>query len=102
MTYNNANDRFLHVGQIVWWHPAGDPGQEPWAAVVTQINQRTLRVGCFSKVNKDLIVRDGVRHISDPFPDNEETRRQGAWSHTPQTNMLMELFGDPKVQKKIA
>lgn len=99
MRYENKKDEFLFVGQDVWWYPHGDLGQKPHAAKVTEVNQHSLRLHVFSKVNKDLIIRDGVVHMSDTRLQSPDLKDQGGWDHTPQTKKLIELFCDPKVKK---
>jgi hypothetical protein len=83
----------LFVGQTLHWFPHGDPGQEPWTALVTKVNAHSLRLHVLSPSNKDGIVKDGVRHMSDPTVHNEETKLQGGWDHTPQTKLLVNYFG---------
>lgn len=101
MRYDNAKDLMLFVGQIVWWYPYGDVGQEPHAGVVTKINPHTIDITTWSPGNKDGKIRGGVRHMTDPSKASDEVKQMGSWEHTRQTKMLMDVLG-VKQQAKAA
>ncbi len=70
----------VDVGMDVWWFPHGDTTQSPFAAKVTRVGQDSLCLSIFHPDNYNLMIRDGVRHSSDPRSrDNDDVIQSGVW-----------------------
>ncbi len=70
----------VDVGMDVWWFPHGDKSMAPFAAKITRVGQDSVCVSIFHPDNYNLMIRDGVRHGSDPRSrDNEEVIQSGTW-----------------------
>lgn len=79
------------VGTVVWWYPDGDPYQEPHAAIVTKVGGDSVNVNILDCASYNFMIRDGVRHLSDPRSRNPDTRDGGAWDHHPSTVKVQTL-----------
>lgn len=73
----------LQVGDPILWYQDCDPGQEPRAAIVTKIGSRSICCSILAPENQNLLVRDGVLHISDPKARLQFNKDSGAWDYSP-------------------
>lgn len=72
----------VDVGMDVWWYPHGDLSQQPFAAKVTRLAAESVCLSIFHPDNYNLMIRDGVRHLSDPRrKDSEDVIESGLWDH---------------------
>jgi len=69
------------IGQIVWWYPQGDTNQTPLAAVVTRVGFDSLNLNIFAPNSVNMLIRDGVRHKSDPRSRSDDMRESGCWEY---------------------
>ena len=81
----------VEVGQIILWFPHGEASAEPWPAIVTRVGHANLCCGIFSPTSYNLMIRDGVRHVSDPQAKKAELLEQGGWDYTPRDKRGMDL-----------
>lgn len=83
-----------YVGDMVlWWAHGETENHLPLPAVVVSVGTRTLNLAVFQPLRTSALVKDGVRHISDPDARRDEFVEMGAWSHTPRTEQLHQLHG---------
>lgn len=80
------------VGQDVWWFPAR--GMEPHAAKITQVNSGSVNLAIFEPDMRQLLPRDGVRHVDDPRVRPIEIEESGLWDFTPLTKRLLTMAAE--------
>ncbi len=79
------------LGQIVFWYPHGVRTGAPHVAIVTGVAVKSLNLNILSPMSYNFLIRDGVRHMSDPDAKKPELLECGAWEHTPDTLRAVEL-----------
>ena len=82
----------VEVGQIVHWYPDGDRNQQPHAAIVTRVANRTVSLNTVVPSILNFLPREGVRHVNDPDARQVEFRENGAWDYTKQHREHLELL----------
>lgn len=81
----------VQVGDIVLWYPKGDPKMPGQPAMVTSVSRQTIACNIFSRAFRDLKIREGARHITDPQATRPELADEGAWDYTFQAKLLMDF-----------
>lgn len=84
----------VSVGQVVLWFPYGDKEQGKFAALVTAVGPETVCVAVHDPQMRDHLIRDGVRHASDPRCKEAERNECGLWSYTDHDLAQMELAAE--------
>ncbi len=68
------------VGMPVLWFPYGDNANGVFPATVVKVNNQTLTLAVMTPDSLNLLVKEGVRHMSDPQARQAELRDQGGWA----------------------
>lgn len=54
------------LGQTVFWYPSGNILEDPQAGFVSRVGHDTICINLLSPSLKDFVIKDGVRHVTDP------------------------------------
>lgn len=73
------------------WFPHGVRANAPHIGFVTKLGHDSVCLSILHPNNHNFMIRDGVRHVSDPRTRQVELAEQGAWEHTPATLRLQKL-----------
>jgi hypothetical protein len=76
------------VGQTVLW--SFNPGSEQCPAVVTKVGQDSVAVCVHVESLKDHLLKNGVRHTTDPWLAKFPQHEGGCWDFTTWDKMLVE------------
>lgn len=77
------------LGPCVWYP---QPGHEPSAGMIVQVGDRSVSVIVLSPYNRAGVIKDGVRHISDPDLSSKPTAvSAGCWDFTDDQKALRAL-----------
>lgn len=79
------------IGDVVLWYQEGDPDSPPFAAHVTAIGLDSLTLNIMDPSVRNYSIKDGVRHISDPYCRRAETKDAGGWEYRPKDLALLKL-----------
>lgn len=79
------------LGDVVYWYPHGDLAVPPFAAVVTKVSAMSLCLNLFDPSSYNMLIRDGVKHVTDPTLRDPERREMGAWDFPPAVKRLRRL-----------
>lgn len=90
----------VSLGDVILWYPDGDINQEPQPAIVSNIGGDTINVNIISPTSYNFLIRDGVRHVSDPRRRGPEVRDSGAWDYTPMLRHLYRLLTEAPAGKR--
>lgn len=84
----------VEVGQLVLWsHGQGD---KPAPAIVLQVGMAAITVAVHINGVKDHVLKNGARHVDDPFVRTHPQHDQGVWDLTPRDkriDALLENYG---------
>jgi hypothetical protein len=83
---------FVELNMSVLWYPDGDSRQQPHPAFVTAVGHDSVCVNIMAHNSYNFLIRDGVRHVSDPRIKDAERRESGAWDYTPFVKRLLALL----------
>jgi hypothetical protein len=89
----------VRIGMIVHWFNDDAIDQIPMAAIVNSIGHRSIGLSIVNPQSYNFMVRDGVRHRSDPLIRSEDMTDNGVWDHTPETMLLQELLAQMASKK---
>ena len=72
------------VGELVWWCEDADVSR-PCAGIITFVGDRAVTVNVPTPDLRDFLVKDGVRHVSDPDLREKAFLRaeRGGWDFHP-------------------
>jgi hypothetical protein len=76
------------LGQTVLW--SYNPGSAPSPAVVTKVGHDSIAVNIHVDSLKDHLLKNGVRHTTDPWLAKFPAHDGGCWDFTIWDKMLME------------
>jgi hypothetical protein len=76
------------LGQCVLW--SFNPGGEQSPAVVTKVGQDSIAVNVHVDSYKDHLLKNGVRHVTDPWLQKFPSHDGGCWSFNSFDLMIME------------
>lgn len=82
---------YVELGLPVLWYPQGNRSLEPTAATVTRVGNENVCVNLLSHELKDMPLRDGVFHVSDPRSRKPDTLDNGAWDYCPWWKLIQRL-----------
>ncbi len=80
----------VEVGQVVLW--TYGPGDRPAAALVVKVGTGSLTLAVHADGVKDHILKNGVRHVDDPFLKTHPASDQGVWDLTPRDRKLNDMI----------
>lgn len=72
------------IGDLVHWFPGGDQGQTPHPAFVAESYRDNLTLLVMNGDLHNFLIRDSVRHVSDPKVREDWAFEFGAWDYSPQ------------------
>lgn len=78
------------VGACIW-RPR--PGGEPAPALITYVGSRAVSCVIFPPDSRQFLLRDGVRHESDPELSNPHASDAGCWDYTEEQKQIRMLLG---------
>lgn len=81
----------IELGDVVFWFPGGSESADPHVAMVTKVGAETIHLNVFATNTYNLLLRDGVRHLTDPNAKRFETSENGAWDYTPRHKRLLKM-----------
>ena len=79
------------VGLPVYWYPSGSKADKPHAAFVSGAANRSLSLNILSPTTYNYLLRDGVRHVSDPDAKRVEFQESGAWDYVPWYKAFLDM-----------
>lgn len=91
----------VSVGKWVLWAWNRDSDSSP--AVVVKVGSRSIEVLVHVASLKDHVIKNGVRHIDDPFLQKFPQHDGGCWQDTPHNiridRLLKNFEDDPEVEE---
>jgi hypothetical protein len=82
----------VSLGQmVIWWDCGESDTSTPFAAVVTGVGTEALSLMILPPSSHNAMVRDGVRHNSDPNRSPALDTECGTWDYTDETYELHRL-----------
>ena len=77
----------ISAGETVLWFSGSDLAN-PSPGIVTSVGNETINVSVVVPNCLNFLVRDGVRHVSDPKAKSSEAADNGLWDYTPSAKRL--------------
>lgn len=79
------------LGPCLWYHAKNE---EPMLGMITQTGYRSVMVSILAPDNRGLLVKDGVRHLSDPDLFNMPEHKEGCWDYVEEAKLSMAARAD--------
>jgi hypothetical protein len=83
---------YVEVGMGVLWYQGGNKSDQPFFALVSQVDPRSLCLNILAPSIHNFMSRDGVRHCDDPELREAEKMEAGTWDYAPLTRKLVEFL----------
>jgi hypothetical protein len=82
----------VSLGQmVIWWDGGKSDTSVPFTAAVSGLGTEALALMIFPPSSHNAMVRDGVRHDSDPNRSPQQDVECGTWEYTEETLRLQRL-----------